>query len=587
MAIFLSKGDFVSANENGVNFQRDNFPAAFWINLENFQNLFGNRWRSSENIRFSAKSSRKICVYLGFSLSPSPSHLYQLRYQELRRQKIFFLLLMEENLAEVMKGMSLGEDKSIIIPDEDEYCAMVRGGRSILGRLLNPDCQNMVRMLKTMPKIWKVYERVRGIALTKERFQFIFDLETDLQTVLRQGFWTFDDWGMAMERWVEHPPPNYLQTATIWVRLHNLPVNYFTTKTIDLVADGIGHVEMIEFDPEKPLLNDYVRVQVTLDLNQPIRDKKSITLPGGRVEYVDVEYERVRKKCFHCLRLSHEKLKCPLYQGSKNKGKGIAARPQGTHEGQSSGTRQHHNDLAERLMPLLAPSVPPGFEPLPTLVAPEVFEQMKIYMSCADPEERSIREAKMRKTLNELSKDPVAQRACLRLEMAPTITTEINRDRGKVFDFSRVQEQRSHEAAEFSSHGISSSARSANELNVGLKSKDYYQTSSQHKDCLLDAAKGVNESDTRRPEAGVFVMGSGNSPSKDRNSRSGNSQRSRSSWSRRNPKNRRLSQSGQTRNPVNEEGAGKRKACEEGEVSSKMSKQNGGLMVHQKPSNSQ
>ncbi|CAN6986811.1 unnamed protein product, partial [Brassica rapa subsp. trilocularis] len=194
-------------------------------------------------------------------------------------------------------------------------------------------------------------------------------------------------------------------------------------------------------------------------------------------------------------------------------------------------------------MPLLAPSVPPGFEPLPTLVAPEVFEQMKIYMSCTDPEERSIREAKMRKTLNELSKDPVAQRACLRLEMAPTITTEINRDRGKVFDFSRVQEQRSHEVAESSSHGISSSARSANELNVGLKSKDYYQTSSQHKDCLLDAAKGVNESDTRRPEAGVFVMGSGNSPSKDRNSRSGNSQRSRSSWSRRNPKNRRLSQS--------------------------------------------
>lgn len=94
---------------------------------------------------------------------------------------------MEENLAEVLQGMSLGEDKSIIIPDEDAYCAMDRGGRSILGRLLNPECQNMGRMLKTMPKIWKVYERVTGIALTKERFQFIFDLETDIQTVLRQG----------------------------------------------------------------------------------------------------------------------------------------------------------------------------------------------------------------------------------------------------------------------------------------------------------------------------------------------------------------------------------------------------------------
>lgn len=45
-------------------------------------------------------------------------------------------------------------------------------------------------------------------------------------------------------------------------------------KTIDIIADGIGHVDVIEFDPEKPLLNDYVRVQVTLDLNLPLRDKK-------------------------------------------------------------------------------------------------------------------------------------------------------------------------------------------------------------------------------------------------------------------------------------------------------------------------
>lgn len=93
-----------------------------------------------------------------------------------------------------MKGMTLGEDKTIIIPEDDDFCAIERGGRSILGRLLNPDCQNMGRMLKTMPKIWKVYDRVRGMALTKERFQFVFELETDIQMVLNQGFWTFDDW---------------------------------------------------------------------------------------------------------------------------------------------------------------------------------------------------------------------------------------------------------------------------------------------------------------------------------------------------------------------------------------------------------
>ncbi|KAG2304728.1 hypothetical protein Bca52824_033379 [Brassica carinata] len=86
-----------------------------------------------------------------------------------------------------MQGMLLEEDKPIVIPEDATYCAMERGGGSLLGRLLNPECQNMAHMLRMMPKIWKVYERARGMVLTKDRFQFVFDLETDIQTVLNRG----------------------------------------------------------------------------------------------------------------------------------------------------------------------------------------------------------------------------------------------------------------------------------------------------------------------------------------------------------------------------------------------------------------
>ncbi|KAG2294151.1 hypothetical protein Bca52824_040820 [Brassica carinata] len=144
----------------------------------------------------------------------------------------------------------------------------------------------------------------------------------------------------------------------------------------------------------------------------------------------------MQKKCFHCLRLSHEKQKCPLLQGSRNKAKGIAGHQYGSDIG-PSGVRQHHNNLADKIMPLLAPSIPPGFEPHASLVAPEVFEQMRLYMNCSDPEERIIREAKMKKTLNELSQDPIAQRSCLRLESAPKVAPLTIEGRGKIFDFSR------------------------------------------------------------------------------------------------------------------------------------------------------
>ena len=177
----------------------------------------------------------------------------------------------------------------------------------------------MGRMLRTMPKIWKIYERVKEIALTSDSFQFVFELETNIQSVMKHEFWTFDDWGMVMERWQEVPPANFLQTVLILIRIHKIPVNYFTFKTMDAVAGAIRYVKVIEYDPEKPHLLEYVRVQVIMDLQNPLRDTKLVNLPKGCSATVDIKYERVRKKCFHCLRLSHEKQKCSLLKKGKGK----------------------------------------------------------------------------------------------------------------------------------------------------------------------------------------------------------------------------------------------------------------------------
>lgn len=78
--------------------------------------------------------------------------------------------------------------------------------------------------------------------------------------VMKQGFWTFDGWGMVMDRWVEFPPARFLQTAEVWIRLSEIPVNYFNLKMIDTVAGTIGFVKDIEYDPEKSVLQEYVRV---------------------------------------------------------------------------------------------------------------------------------------------------------------------------------------------------------------------------------------------------------------------------------------------------------------------------------------
>ena len=62
---------------------------------------------------------------------------------------------MDEELDQVMKAMSLEEDLPVTLTEDEDFSAAVRNGRSLIGRLLNPECQNMARMLRWMPKIGK------------------------------------------------------------------------------------------------------------------------------------------------------------------------------------------------------------------------------------------------------------------------------------------------------------------------------------------------------------------------------------------------------------------------------------------------
>lgn len=55
-----------------------------------------------------------------------------------------------------------------------------------MGRLLNPDCQKMASLILDLPRKWQLYDRVRGVALTKEKFQFTFKYEHDLEDVLKK-----------------------------------------------------------------------------------------------------------------------------------------------------------------------------------------------------------------------------------------------------------------------------------------------------------------------------------------------------------------------------------------------------------------
>lgn len=110
------------------------------------------------------------------------------------------------NLNKVFETMLLEEeDVPVNLPDLPQYSALECNKLSVIGRTLNPDSQRMKDLILDMPRKWHVYDRVRGVALSPTMFQFIFKYEHDLDEVMRKRVWTFNEWSVVIDRWVEKP----------------------------------------------------------------------------------------------------------------------------------------------------------------------------------------------------------------------------------------------------------------------------------------------------------------------------------------------------------------------------------------------
>lgn len=179
------------------------------------------------------------------------------------------------NLNTVFATMSLDEEEvPFDLQDLPQFSAIESNKLSIIGRTLNPESQRMKDLILDMPRKWQVYDRVQGVALSPTMFQFIFKYEHDLEEVLRKRVWTFNEWSIVIDRWVEKQRDDYLKYLLVWVQIQNIPVNHYTREAIEAFGDFIGKVDVVAFDPSKAQSHDYVRVQVFLTFRDRLGKQK-------------------------------------------------------------------------------------------------------------------------------------------------------------------------------------------------------------------------------------------------------------------------------------------------------------------------
>ncbi|XP_048599927.1 uncharacterized protein LOC125580031 [Brassica napus] len=186
----------------------------------------------------------------------------------------------------------------------------------------------------------------------------------------------------------------------------------------------VGRVIEIAYDPKASQKEAYIRAQVRLDIANPAIAIKPLNLPrGGRV-IIEYEYEKLRKRCFHCQRLTHERPSCPFL---KNRG----PLPANKDAVKDSRVMEKSDAIggSSKQMPLLIehPVVPPGFAPLFHEMPQKERDMALQYISHSDPTERQARITRVQQSLQPGFED--------NLGSAPRISHDINKGKGHVFNF--------------------------------------------------------------------------------------------------------------------------------------------------------
>lgn len=198
----------------------------------------------------------------------------------------------------------------VIIPAANTNSLIEEHRFTLIGRVTNPGVQNTRALVDFFLQHWSVVGHFTGRDLGPLLFQFKFESEKDLKSILDKGPFHFKRWMILLQRWEPIVSDDFPSDISFWIKIHGIPLHYWTDQALDAIGSDLGKVELKDVDQ--------CRVRVQLNGLKPLETLLDITLPSGTSKKVELHYEKLEKHCFLCHSLSHEDLDCPQQRGSKD-----------------------------------------------------------------------------------------------------------------------------------------------------------------------------------------------------------------------------------------------------------------------------
>ncbi|KAG2293011.1 hypothetical protein Bca52824_039680 [Brassica carinata] len=230
---------------------------------------------------------------------------------------------------ELKNGEGTHKRLKISVAHFDNSALIKTYSKTLIGRCMNPEEQEMKALFTNLPKIWELEERVTSIDLGFGKFQFDFKTEEDFEAVLKQQPFHFDYWMLSLARWQPKQSKSFPSEIMFWIQIIGVPLEFRTVPTFESIGGALERTVAVD------LVHN--RVQVAIDAFKEMCFETTVDFKGGEFydgeEYdgeevvVSFHYENLFGYCKLCASLCHKEELCPLEpKNSKMKNGGSSDR---------------------------------------------------------------------------------------------------------------------------------------------------------------------------------------------------------------------------------------------------------------------
>ncbi|XP_019161420.1 PREDICTED: uncharacterized protein LOC109158056 [Ipomoea nil] len=199
------------------------------------------------------------------------------------------------------------EDAGVEAPVDDGGAGAVAESWMLVGRFLTQRVIKVEYMRQVMASAWKPVSGVHITELQPNLFQFVFHHRTDVQRVLDEGPWSFENCTLLCKE-VKNgqlPEDMVLDTVELWVQVYNLPVGYNTVPVLEQTGNFLGKFLKVDERQIKGPLKAFYRVRVSMPVDKPLKRRMKLIRRDKSWGWVNFKYERLHTFCFFCGLLGH------------------------------------------------------------------------------------------------------------------------------------------------------------------------------------------------------------------------------------------------------------------------------------------